>query len=138
MDKQSVSVSTPSTSSASSTTSNPPAPSVSEVSVPSGSSSNKEAVSKEDIKEDTKETKKLNPEEYSQRLIAIAESVPLKGSPARTDWARSIVIRHKELVSKYIKEKKELPVKASWWVENEKDIPAALQAYTDFLEEGED
>jgi hypothetical protein len=103
---------------------------MSEVSVPAGNSSNKEISNK------PKEEKKVvDSEERNQSLIAIAESVPLKGTDVKVEWARSILIHHKEVISKYLKEKKVLPIKANWWVENEKEIPEALMAYFDFLEE---
>lgn len=116
-----------------STSSTPPIPpslSMSEVSAPSGNSSNKEISNK------PKEEKKVvDSEERNQSLIAIAESVPLKGTDVKIEWARSILIHHREIISKYLKEKKVLPIKANWWVENEKEIPEALMAYFDFLEE---
>lgn len=126
------SVSSPvnSTSSTSSTPPNPLSLSVSEVSAPSGSSSNKEIPNKP-----KDEKKVVDSEERNQSLIAIAESVPLKGTDVKIEWARSILIHHKEVISKYLKEKKVLPIKANWWVENEKEIPEALMAYFDFLEE---
>ena len=67
-------------------------------------------------------------ESQLEDAIQVTESLDFQGSPKQIKWAKSIALENAEAIALSGISIPQIPIKASWWIDNRVDIRTSLKA----------